>query len=423
MLQKIKELRERNAAIHKEMEALNKQNGGRFGRGQQSKWDELDSEFESNRVEIRRLEHLVERDADLSKVRRAPVVSDPEADVRHTSNADRYAPRLVDASGREMRLYSPEERLVDFADTPRGNPWEFIAASVRGDSRRIAELRDLSGVLESAGGYLIDGVQTLDLARNQSSVVRAGARTFMMESAELVVAKVTGDATGYWRAENAAITSSDLAFAGVTFRARTLGILVKMPLELAQDAPNAPSLIEQALAAAIALELDRAGLRGDGAGEEPLGLRYSSSVPSSALSGAPDYDDLSTAVSDIQAANGMPTAYIVSAREAGTLDRLKASGSGEYLMPPASVQALRKLVSNQIPTDLGGGSDSEIYVGDFAQLWIGMRSEIQIQASREASDSSSSAFKNAQLWIRALLRADVAVMRPTHFKILTAVTT
>ena len=97
------------------------------------------------------------------------------------------------------------------------------------------------------------------------------------------------------------------------------------------------------------------------------------------------------------------------------------SASVNSLLVPASWQALRKLPTNQIPINLtkGTASDaSEAYVGDFRQLFIGMRTSIRLDVSREASDGSEGAFTNFQVWIRAALRADVAVVRPDHFNLI-----
>jgi HK97 family phage major capsid protein len=71
----------------------------------------------------------------------------------------------------------------------------------------------------------------------------------------------------------------------------------------------------------------------------------------------------------------------------------------------------------------GSGSDESLaFVGDFSHLWIGMRTEVTIEASRSAADSSSSAFRNMEVWVRGYLRADVGVVRPTHFCVLSGIT-
>ena len=55
------------------------------------------------------------------------------------------------------------------------------------------------------------------------------------------------------------------------------------------------------------------------------------------------------------------------------------------------------------------------FVGDFSKLIVGMRTNLTIQISSEAGDASGSAFSSLQYWIRAHLRADIALTRPNQF--------
>jgi len=208
----------------------------------------------------------------------------------------------------------------------------------------------------------------------------------------------------------------------VTFTARTLISIVKASVELVEDADQIDDAIESALASALALELDRAALRGSGTAPEPRGVRNQTGVTITAAIGTPTYADISQAVQTIRVANGEPNAYILSALAAGTLDRL-ADTTGQPLQPPPSVAALRQLVTNQIPTNLGvGTNESEIYVGDWSSLMIGVRRSLTIEVSRQATTGTESAFDRLQVHIRAYLRADVQLATPAHFNVLTGVT-
>lgn len=283
------------------------------------------------------------------------------------------------------------------------------------------------------GGYLLPSplsTMVIDLARNQACVTRAGAITIPMESNTLDIACLTKDPTAAWKAENAPATPSDPNVGRLSLRARTLIGMVKSSVELLEDAPNCGTIIRNGLSQALALELDRAALRGIGAAEEPLGIRNWTSLGSdfgaqlielgSGDGGILDaYDTFSQAVQKIQEVNG-PTeglSVIYTPREGGTLDRWK-DGQGLPLIPPASWTRLAKFVTNQIPTDLGEGTESEAYVGDFTQLGIGMRTTLTLEVSRQAADAEGSAFTNLQVWIRAYLRADVVLLQPTWFVVI-----
>jgi HK97 family phage major capsid protein len=85
---------------------------------------------------------------------------------------------------------------------------------------------------------------------------------------------------------------------------------------------------------------------------------------------------------------------------------------------------MRKLVTAQIPENLTQGTStdsSEAYVRQWNELLIGMRQRLVIEASREASDATDSAFRQLQVHIRAYLRADVAVAHPAAFVVITGI--
>ncbi len=77
-----------------------------------------------------------------------------------------------------------------------------------------------------------------------------------------------------------------------------------------EDAPNASAAIRDALAAGLALELDRAGLLGSGAGSEPTGIFNAAGVQSIYMgtTGAAltNFSQLSQAVQKVGEANSTP---------------------------------------------------------------------------------------------------------------------
>lgn len=129
---------------------------------------------------------------------------------------------------------------------------------------------------QTAGGHLgpspLSG-QVIDLARNAMRVMQAGASFVPMSAQALKMARLTGEGSPAWHAENAGITDADLAFNAVTFTARTLTRLVKVSMELFEDAdPRSENIIARNFAAQITLELDRVALRGSGTAPEPRGV-------------------------------------------------------------------------------------------------------------------------------------------------------
>jgi len=329
------------------------------------------------------------------------------------------------ADGTEVRIFRPQERVADGAQGERrGQLGPSLKSWITGQWPD-PELRDWSGSSTSDGGILLSemvSAQVIDLARAKSRVVEAGALTIPMPARDVVIPKVLTDPVAGWRAEGKAIPKSSGSLGAVMLRAHTLGVIVPVAVELLEDSLGAEALIERILAEAFAVELDRVALRGVGAAEEPLGLENTSGVGTATAVGTPNYDDFVDAQTTVRLANGEPGAAIVSPRDLGTLAKAKEATTNAYLAPPRALDSVRFLQTTQVPTTLGAGAESVGYVGDFTQMWIGIRKQITIEASRQAGDSTGSAFSNLQVWIRAYMRADVAVVRPNHFVVLSGIT-
>jgi HK97 family phage major capsid protein len=354
-------------------------------------------------------------------------------------------PRLMDPGGTfrgrdpgEVRLLTPSESLrnyvaVDLPDGIRPEELRFgraVRGLITGNWRHAeAERRAMGTSTIGAGGAMMPSVlsaQVLDAARAASVCFRAGAITAPMDAQEVSMARVAQDPTAAWKGENQAATASDVGLERLALRARTLVALVKASVELVEDAANAATVIETAMAAALALELDRAALRGQSAGEGPtmpLGIRGTSGVNVIAVGGSVILDHFSSAVEAITTRNGPSDglSVVMHPRTAGTIDRFK-SGDGLPLVGSPSWQALQKFTTTSVPITLSPGTATEPIVGFFPALIAGMRTELQVEASRVAADSDGSAFRNLQVWIRAYLRADVLVTRETWFSVLTGVT-
>jgi HK97 family phage major capsid protein len=331
----------------------------------------------------------------------------------------------------EIRLLTPKERVQDHVqhDLPDGiQPGELslgrmLKGCVLGDwsGCEVEKRATLSEGTAGVGGHLVPtplSSKVIDLARNASVVGRAGALTVPMETQTLKLVKITQDPTGYWRAENADITESDMAFSALTLTAKALGCLVRVSIELLEDASNASSIIESAIAKALALELDRVGLFGSGSGAEPAGLFGTTGINevSMGTNGAAlaDYDPFSQAAEAIWTDNGTPGVAIFAPRTAGVLDRLRTSDDVAFAMPE-SFKNLRKLVSNQVPIDQTQGTASNAscaLTGDFSNMLIGMRKNIVIEATRSGDADT---FKKMQVLIRAYLRADIGIAKADQF--------
>ena len=278
----------------------------------------------------------------------------------------------------------------------------------------------------SSGGIMIPtplAGSVIDLARNATRVIQAGAITVPMSSATLRYARLDQDVAANWTLEANNIAMSTAAFDSVTFTAHKLAALVSIDNELLEDAPNADGVIENSIAKAIALALDYAALYGSGVAPQPQGLH--SIVPALAAGGVPTYDLMLNAIAAVQAANFNPNAVIYSSRTNAELAKQKST-IGDYIAPPAEYAALAKYVTNQVPNNLGTGTnESQAFVGQWDQLALGLRSSLQIEVSREAGyfdgTAQQSAFSKDQTLIRAILRADWQPLHTSAFAEVTGI--
>lgn len=326
----------------------------------------------------------------------------------------------------EVRALRPEQRMADGIrrEGPPLSLGRMVRAMITGNWQDAdAERRAMGENTGSIGGLFVPAslsANVIDIARNKSVVVPAGALTIPMDSSEMTVVKVLTDPTPYWRRESQPISESGQTFAPIKLRAMTLGCITRVSLELLEDAPRFSTQVEDAMGAAIALEIDRVGLFGAGT-SEPRGLTNTDGINTVSMgpNGATpdDFDEFLDAIATIENSNGVAGAAIYSPRTKRTLAGLKTGISGDKtpLTPPSDFTALKRLVSNQIPNNLTQGSSavtSTAFVGDFSQMGIAIRTGLTLEATRTGGTGT---FAQMEALIRAYIRADVAVFRPSHF--------
>lgn len=365
---------------------------------------------------------LVDLEADLMKRANTPM---PTVVGGRDGVGD--GPEVTD---KNSKLLSRSQRVADTV-AYRGeklDPGRAIRGMVTGNwAGADAERRAMSEGVGSAGGFLLTPQMSgilVDLARNQSICVAAGAQTALMDTAEMIIGKVATDPTAAWIPEGGTILPTDMTFDKITLKAVPLVAMCRLSIALATDASNIDGLIRNALSAAIGTELDRSALMGTGVGE-PRGLANTPgiNVYSMGANGlaVENFDPWSYAVQYVQDHNGIPNAVAMNPKTAGALDRLKETGTGAPLTPPASYAGLQKFVSKQIPDNLTQGTAhvaSDSIVGDYSQIVMGLAPSEGGQRGIRIDVSRDFAFTTMELYIRAYLRCDVAILRPTWFTVI-----
>lgn len=274
--------------------------------------------------------------------------------------------------------------------------------------------------------------QLIDLARNKSAVLQAGAQIIPMDAGVVKIGRLTGDPTAAFRVENSLITPSDPTLDNVTLTAQTMSTLVIGSLEWFQDSQNGDEIIKNAIAQAMASRLDLVALYGGitaGAGSinlptppNPRGVlgALNANLPGNVLGGAANgttqtaatyFSELLDTIYKVRYGNEEPTGLIWNAKlarqYAGATDT-----TGQPLRLPADVEGLPRYMSNQLPSYTQGtmtNRATDLFIGDWGQLLVGQRLGLTVQVLTERYADFG------QVGIVAHWRGDVAPARPAAF--------
>jgi HK97 family phage major capsid protein len=177
----------------------------------------------------------------------------------------------VEAGPRFVRLSDGRPATVQrgqrFADHPVVS--EYAAARSRADEAVVGQHgilgNQLRAMTTTSGSAVVPTVwasDIIDRARNMAAVLRAGAQITPMDAKVVQIGRLTTDPTAAFRTEGSTVTASDPVFDNVTLTATTMSALVIGSMEWFQDAPNVDEVVANAIAKAVALQLDLVALYG-----------------------------------------------------------------------------------------------------------------------------------------------------------------
>ena len=337
--------------------------------------------------------------------------------------------RAADDDGAAVRALSREESVrawVEkqdkyFDEGGRLRIGTIMRAMVLGPLNDI-EKRVLGEASDSTGGITVPDITSadfIDKLRAAVVCIRAGARTVPLQSDVTKIARLTADPTAAWRAEAGAVAESDPAFDGVTFAPKSLDVFFKVSRELVEDSLNIEAMLETALIRSFAVELDRAALYGSGTTSQPLGLRNMTSVNQVVMGGGTTaaqllgFEKPIDTLAELWTDNVSASAMLMAPRTLATLSKLREGATtGQQLIPPSVLTAFPWLQTTSIPiteTQAAVTTCSSIFLGDFAQMLFGLRTQMSIEVARELYRG------NYQFGFFGHLRADVQVQHQEAF--------
>ena len=254
------------------------------------------------------------------------------------------------------------------------------------------------------------GGDFIDVLRNASSVMQAGARMLTGLSGDVKIPKKsTASAAAWISTEGGAASESEMTVGSVSLSPKTLGAFTDVTRQLLiQSSLDVESLIRDDLAQALAVAIDKAGLEGSGASGQPTGILSTSGVNNVTNFAAanPTFQEvisLETALGEDNALMGS-LAYIMPASMYGALKGAqKATSTGQYIVEPGgTINGYRGIVSNQATT-------GNLYFGNFSDLLIGMFGGLDIVVDPYTNSTSGT------IRIVALQSVDVAVRHAVSF--------
>lgn len=283
----------------------------------------------------------------------------------------------------------------------------YIPADVRRSwNQRDLNTSDDSGLIAEdfrAGDFI-------DVLRNASSVMQAGATMLTGLVGDVKIPKKTAASTGGWiSTEGGASSESEPTFGQVTMSPKTVGAFTDITrLMMMQSSLDIEALVRNDLSTGIALAIDNGALQGSGSSGQPTGIANTSGInaPTAFAAANPTFAEvvaMETAVAEDNALMGN-LAYILPASMYGALKTTaKDSGSGQFVVEPGgTMNGYRAVVSNQVTA-------GDLYFGNFSDLLIGMYGGLDITVDPYTASTSGT------VRIVALQTCDVAVRHAVSF--------
>ena len=351
-------------------------------------YDEMLKTVDALKDEIKTLEDVEARDAEMNQPTSKPVVNQPKTADNKT--------------GRGSEAY--KKLFVDF---------------LRGAATK-KEIRDaLQEGTNSEGGYLvpeefenrvIDKLTQLNVIRRYAHVIRtASPRKIPVEAS-------AGVAT--WIAEEGQYQGTDPAFGQVTLDAFKVGQMIKVSDELLEDSAfDLAGYLADQLAKAIAVAEETAFCTGNGSGK-PTGIFTASGGDVGVTAAATDKvtaDELIDLIYSLKAPYRQNARFYMNDTTIKAVRKLK-DGNGQYLWQPAMAEGLPStLLGFPVETTYAPEIAAGAYViafGDLDYYWIADRTDMDVRRLNELYA------ENGQVGFRGSRRVDAKMVQSEAVKLL-----
>ncbi|HEY5564230.1 MAG TPA: phage major capsid protein [Rhodothermia bacterium] len=318
---------------------------------------------------------VTERDADIGLTQR---------EIKEFSFMRAIRALVPHASKADIEAASFEREVSDAASKRSGKTPQGILVPFEVLRHQTVQKRDLLAGTASAGGYAVatDLMGFIDLLRNKSVVQRLGAQVLNGLQGNISIPKLTGAATAYWIAENAAPTESQQTLGQVAMSPKTVGAYTDISRRLLiQASVDVENMVKGDLAKVLALAIDAKSLYGDGSSNTITGVRSATGLNTADFAAAdPTFAEIISMESKVAADNADvgTLKYAVNALGRGALKSTeKFSSTGQTIWEQGNtVNGYACEVSNQV--SLLSTVDQDYWFGNWADLILGFWSGLDI---------------------------------------------
>jgi HK97 family phage major capsid protein len=314
------------------------------------------------------------------------------------------------------------EKAAGFAKTMYGEDSPVTKALLSTDAAAVVPTEYSSEIIE--------------LLKERAVFRSMNPRVVPMATGSISLPKLTGGATASYIGEGENITATEQTFGQINLSWKKLVAMVPVSNDmLTLEAAGAEAMIRDDTVGALATREDQAFLRSDGSENTPKGIKHY--VPSANSFAANGTVNLANVTSDVAAAilllreghsRMLNVGWLWAPRTTMYLKQLR-DGNGNFAykeeMDGGMFWGFPYGDSTEFPTNLGGGTESEIQLVDFADVILGESSALEVEASREAAywDGSAlqSAFARDLTLLRVIARHDLGVRHEESLVEITAV--
>jgi HK97 family phage major capsid protein len=400
-----KRLQEIQAEQRALLEAAQAEQRDDLNEAEEASWDALDAEYQKAEKRVKRLETLESRDRALDRASNDDRAPSPQplgrkAPAVHTRSDRPYsliqlcrAMKSGDARQAEVERRASDEIAERVGKEAEGFFVPYGALLPMAQQRQL-EQRNVDKAGTGAGLVATDLIpqEFIEIARNESRVVTAGARLLTNLVGDVDIPTQTGAAALTWLADETTDLTADTGqdfSTTVSLTPKTAGIRADVTRRMMkQGTPDVEDLVREDIRQVIGIGIDQAALNGTGASGQPEGItdagRTGVGAEVLAADNAPSWANVVNLEVDVGTANLLrgSLAYMTQHVAAGNMKTTLADSSGprfvaEVTNPMGSIaggltiNGYPAFVTEQVSSDTATGSPAIIF-GNWAEVLIGM---------------------------------------------------